>query len=398
MPIRFRGLLPLAFCTAAVAAAGEPRVPPPDAVLLERAAISDDPRLQALRGLRARLERQPGDEAVATAYARAAVDLGRDRGDPRYFGFAQSALAPWDARADVPDELRLLRATLAQREHRFDDARRDLAVLVARRPEDGQSRLMLAVMDMVQGTPYRGIERCRALAPLVSRLVAATCAAQGASLVGNAAKGQSVLMLALALDANAEPDVRRWSLTVAAEIAARQDDEAKARRLFDAAFALEGADPLARDVYLRSAWADFLLARGESAPVLQRLAGDTSLDPLLLRLAIAERQARRPAFAPHRDELAARFDLARQRGDALHLRDEARFRLDLLDDADGALGLALQNWAAQQREPADAELVLRAAQRTGRREAAEPVTTWMRETGIADPALAALALALAAPP
>ena len=72
----------------------------------------------------------------------------------------------------------------------------------------------------------------------------------------------------------------------------------------------------------------------------------------------------RAAFDLHKSELAARFDAARSRGDSVHRREEARFRLTIAHDAAGALALARTNWNVQ-REPADRRVLVEAARAAG---------------------------------
>ena len=71
------------------------------------------------------------------------------------------------------------------------------------------------------------------------------------------------------------------------------------------------------------------------------------------------------------------------------MREESRFHLRLLGDAQGALQLAQRNWDVQ-REPADARVLLEAALAANDRRAAQPVIDWLRETRLEDVALADL--------
>jgi hypothetical protein len=96
-----------------------------------------------------------------------------------------------------------------------------------------------------------------------------------------------------------------------------------------------------------------------------------------------------PAIA----SMAARFEASRLRGDRVHQREESRFVLAVGHDAARALRLAQDNWTVQ-REPADARVLLEAAQAAGARAAAQPALDWLAETGIAWPRLRALAAAL----
>jgi hypothetical protein len=151
------------------------------------------------------------------------------------------------------------------------------------------------------------------------------------------------------------------------------------------------------DVYLQAAFADFLLDRQRAAEVLAELqAGPASAraDVVLLRLALAA-QATRHADAPRwADQLSARFAAARLRGDRSHRKEESRFLLAIKGDAREALPLAQQNWA-QQREPADARILLEAALAAKDAKAAQPVLDWMQRNAVESVALQALARQIA---
>ena len=131
------------------------------------------------------------------------------------------------------------------------------------------------------------------------------------------------------------------------------------------------------DVYLLSAYADFLLDRGRAGDALKLLDGRGRADVLLLRLTLAAKAAGDPRAAKWADELAARFDAARARGDRTHEKEESRFALTLRGDAKRALALARANLEQQQREPADARVLLEAALAARSSEAAAPVLQWL---------------------
>jgi hypothetical protein len=144
-----------------------------------------------------------------------------------------------------------------------------------------------------------------------------------------------------------------------------------------------------RDPYLLGAYADFLLDQDRPGEVLELLADASRIDPLLLRLALAEQRLGATGFGEHLAQLRARFDAARRRGDSVHLREEARFTLHLLDRPGEALELARRNWATQ-REPADARILLEAALAAGKPAAAQPVLDWLGRTGLEHVAIQAL--------
>jgi hypothetical protein len=81
--------------------------------------------------------------------------------------------------------------------------------------------------------------------------------------------------------------------------------------------------------------------------------------------------------------LNERFAAARAGGVRTHLREEARFRLEVEGDSAAALNLAIENWAIQ-KEIADARLLLECAIAAGRPEAAADVVRHVRATGLID--------------
>src|SRR5262249_905596 len=86
--------------------------------------------------------------------------------------------------------------------------------------------------------------------------------------------------------------------------------------------------------------------------------------------------------------LAERFRAMRDRGDAVHRREETRFEL-LRGDARRALSLARDNWEVQ-REPADARVLLEAALSAGDRAAAAPVLSFVADNHLEHPRIASL--------
>jgi len=132
--------------------------------------------------------------------------------------------------------------------------------------------------------------------------------------------------------------------------------------------------------------------------VLALLAGHEAADPVLLRVALAERAAFGARDARTRRDtrlLGERFDAALLRGDRSHGREQSRYELDLRGDPAVALRLAQANWRVQ-HEPADAVVLVRAAHAAGRDAAAGDVWRYLRETGGRDVRLG-IAGAVAAP-
>ena len=167
---------------------------------------------------------------------------------------------------------------------------------------------------------------------------------------------------------------RVWAETLLGEIAHRRGDRA-ADAHFRAALAIDGTD-----LYLLAAYSDWLLDEGRAAEVNALLANATRVDPLLLRLALAQKALRRPEAAASIATLQARFDASRARGDTVHQRENARFELFLLGNAPAALALARDDWQVQ-REPADVRILAEAAAAAGDAAALDAVQRWIAETG-----------------
>lgn len=362
----------LAACALPSAVPAAPFVPSSDQQVLERLpARAADPRQRELRVLREQWRAAPNDPGVAVRLARRYVEEAGAEGDPRYVGYAQAALAPWWTQPEPPAEVRVLRAVLRQYGHEFDAALADLAAATAADPGNAEARSWQVAILLVQADYAAARQACERLAAWAEPLVGAACRAQVDALTGHAGAAANRLRSALRAAPAADPALRLWALTRLAEIEMHRGRHAEAEAAFREALSLG-----LPDVYLESAYADFLLDRGRAAEVIERLQGKERSDLLLLRLAIAGKALTSPKAVEWRQALAARFDAARLRGDALHQKEEARFALAVLGDTKRALELARSNYTLQ-REPADARVLLEAAAAASDPAAAEPVQRWL---------------------
>lgn len=356
-----------------------PRVPVSDSEVLERLpSIQSAPAFREVRLLRAALSQRPDDLTLALQTARRYIGLGRTTGDPRYAGYAQAALAPWWTLQRPPDEVLLLRATLRQRVHDFDAALADLEAVVARNPRNAQAHLTRATVLAVQGRFIDAKAACTALERLTSEVIWRACADGIAGLTGDLEASRTRLEAALARSGTTDPGTRAWVLTGLAEMALRAGHDGAAEKHFRAALA---ADP--EDAYLLAAWSDHLLDRGRAAEVMQLLKDRTRADALLLRYALAAQASGAAERDAAVDQLRARFEASRLRGDRVHLREEARYTLHLLKQPQAALVLARDNWAVQ-KEPADAQALLEAAIAAGASAERRIVETWATQHGLED--------------
>jgi hypothetical protein len=173
----------------------------------------------------------------------------------------------------------------------------------------------------------------------------------------------------------AEPtSLDTWATTLQAELAERLGRPADAERLY---LASRARDP--RDVYTIAAYADFLLDAHRDADVLAMIPRETPVDILLLRRVQAAVRSGAPDATSEAGALGERFAALRARGDRVHLREEARYTLEILGKPDAALALALDDWRVQ-KEPLDARIALEAAIAARRPAAVREVVDWVAAT------------------
>ena len=368
-----------------------PFVPADDAQILERLPTAPlNHTRRELKALRADWSQHPLDEHAAATLARRYITLAREDGDPRHLGHAQAVLAPWWDMPQSSPALLVLQATIKQSLHDFPGALRDVDLALSRQPNQTQALLTRAAILRVQARYDEARQACRALYRSASTLLATTCLSDVSSLTGQARQSYQLLDRMLAL-ADPTPEEREWVLITLAEMAERLGDFEAAERHFQ-----EAIRSGATHQYLLGAYADLLLDRGrpeDARRLLDRHSTGTRSDVSLLRAALAQQALGSPKANELIALLDARFAASRQRGDRLHLREEARFLLTLLKQPQAACELAQANWAVQ-REPQDARVLLEAALAARDPAAAAPVRAWMRTTKVEDVTLTALATQL----
>jgi hypothetical protein len=186
------------------------------------------------------------------------------------------------------------------------------------------------------------------------------------------------------------PELMLWQYSRLAEMSQRMGQNAVAEKYYDKARSLQITDQ-----FLLGSYADFLLAAGRPAEVLTLLAAWERSDILLLRLALAAKATNDRRASGWASELRERFKAAAARGDRLHEQEAARFALDIEGQPAEALKLAVHNYGVQ-KEPRDAEILMRAALAANQAQSAQPALDWLRNSRYEDPGLAALAGRLAA--
>ena len=362
----------------ALVVSGEPFRPSDDRQVLERLSFNaTNPVAGEIMALRRNLAKNPRNLESAVRLSTRYIELSRSEGDPRFLGQAQAVLAPWWHESTPPPAALLLRATIKQNAHEFDSALSDLDGVLDLQPTNAQAWLTKASILQVQARYSDARRACQPLARLTARHVFLACLCDIGGLTGQAAKSQNILRELLNHPGISDSE-RIWISVMLGEIAARTGNAQTADQLF-----AEVLKTGVKHQYLLGAYADFLLDQGRHQEVLHLLQHETRADGLLLRLAIAEQTLGLSSLRDHVSTLTARFAASRDRGTNVHVREEARFTLALLDKSQQALLLAQDNWKVQ-REPADARILLESALAAGNRRAAQPVLDWLSVNHVED--------------
>ncbi len=384
----------LALCLSMGLAHAAPFTPTQDSEVVEVLPFASDPAARQLDSLRQQLQGRPADTALRLDIAQRYFALAMAQGDPRLVGYATAALAPLAASAPNSADYWLLRGQLQQFSHQFDDALASLAKASQIDAANPAPLAWRAAIFMVQARYAEAEAECLRLKPLAEPLWGAGCLAYAQGSSGSLRPAFDALSAAVRTAASVNPpptpDLLLWSHTRLAEMALRLRLPELAETHFKNALGLGVIDQ-----FLLGAYADFLLLQRRPADALKLLAGWERSDILLLRLALAAKDLTDPRTVQWTRELRERFDAAAKRGDALHELEAARFELDLRSNPAGALELARSNYQVQ-KEPRDAEVLMRVALAARQPRAAQPAIDWLRISRYEDTGLEQLARQLIA--
>jgi Tfp pilus assembly protein PilF len=368
-----------------------PFTPANDADVVEKLpGGASDPAVRRVDSLRKQLAARPGDGALRLEIARRYFDLAMAQGDPRFVGYASATIAPLQAGADGNAGYWLLRGLIEQYSHDFPAALASLERAAKIDPANAEPLAWRSAIFMVQARYPEAMAECKRLAPLTPPLYATGCSAYVQAATGGLLEASQQLQQALMAAPDADPGLRLWAHTRLAEMALRLQKPNDAEVQFRAALALG-----LNDQFLLGAYSDFLLDQGRPAEVVKLLAEWERSDVLLLRLALAGQALKDSRAAGWAAQLRDRFQAAALRGDRLHEQEAARFELDIEKHPKQALALAVRNYTVQ-KEPRDAEVLLRTALAASDAQAAQPALDWLRSSRYEDPRLAAVVAQLVA--
>jgi tetratricopeptide (TPR) repeat protein len=370
---------------AAVASA-DPYAPANDSEVLETLPRELLSGWDELTTLRRQLASDAHNLQLAAIVASRYLQLGKQEGDPRFNGYAQAAIRPWWLEASPPADILKLRAKLKERDHRYDAALADLRLLLEKQPQDVQAWIELANIYWVQGKYAEARQACENLSQFADPIETIICRVPIQAVSGEAEEAYAALAEILPTVRERWPSAVQWILTMQGEIAQALGRNEQAESHYR-----KGLAKNPNDFYLLRAYADFLLDRGRNEEVLPLLREHTVDTGILLLAAIAAHRSGREELAGEwRTQLASRFEETRLRGDLPHGKFEARFELELMNDPQRALAVAVANWQLQ-KAPRDTRNVLEAAIAANDSAAAQSALEFLQKNRTQDVVLQKLA-------
>lgn len=324
--------------------------------------------------LRRKLASDPQNAKLASQVAAELLSIGNQQGDPRFYGYARAALKPWWQAKTAEASILRLRAKLKEKDHLYDEALADLQLLIEQDPRNVQAWVEMANIHRVLGQYAEALRACETLSEIAGPERTLLCRIPIQAVTGEAEQAYRALEATLPAAKEQWPAAVQWVLTMQAKIArALGRDDVAERHL------REGLANDSTDFYMIREYADFLLDHDRNEEALSLAREHTNDNGILLRIAIAARRCNEPELAMSwQNQLQSRFEEIRLRGNQPHGRFESRYYLELKDDAQQALTIALANWE-KQKEARDTRNVLEAALAAGNAEAAQPVIAFLQK-------------------
>lgn len=312
---------------------------------------------------------------VALLLAQFYLTQARASGDLRYLGYAEATLQPWIGGGALQPAALTLEATVLQSRHDFTAALVVLGQAIALRPADPQSWLTRATVERVLGRYEQALASCARITAAAS-LVANVCTQSVRGLMGQLEQSRAAMLSIPTQQLSNE--AQAWRISELGDMEVRLGHSSQAEADYRAALRVSPSD-----AYSKTAYADVLLDEHRARDALELLKHGASIEPMLLRIALAEQQLGDARLQDARARLASAFAVEEQRGEAVHRREQARFLLDIEHDPGAALRAALADWQVQ-REPADALIVLRAAAAAHHPDAAREVRAFLQHSATED--------------
>ncbi|WP_145057207.1 tetratricopeptide repeat protein [Adhaeretor mobilis] len=332
-----------------------------------------------LTSMRQQLADDPKNLDLARTVASRYLQMGKQDGDPRFYGYARAALGPWWDAADAPADILKLRAKLKETDHDYDEALADLWQFVKQEPRDAQAWIEISNILRVQGKYDEALEARNKLSEFARSVEIMYSNVPLLAVTGNAEAALDLIQQKLPEARQRYPGTVPWMLTMRAEISRALGRDEQAEESY-----LEGLGDDPGPSYLMRAYTDFLLDRDRANEALELVRDHTADTGSLLRAAIAAKQVGDEKLADeYQSQLENRFQEIRLRGSEPHGRFESRYALELENVPLLALELAQKNWQ-KQKEARDTRNLLEAAIAAKRPDAAKPVIEFLEKYGTQD--------------
>ncbi len=324
------------------------------------------------------IKREEDDQQAANNKANNYFNLARDHSDPRWYGFAKTALLPWWDSGNRSLQTRFAKVEIYQFHHEFDNALLELNQIIKLQPRLPKAFLSRATVHTMLGNFSLALQDCQHLLLTGSPVLGAHCTAQVKGVTGSGQEAihtlTSILDIAQELS-NAEKFEIHVSL---ATIAHRHNNLKLASEHYQRALAIQP-----RNAYLLAHFSDLLMETGQ----LENLGYMTENDTPVL-----EQKIKRLFFFQKTNPEAAReltaklnliFENPVMNQDEFPYKEYADFLLITNSKTDKALTASLENWAIQ-KDPSSALLVLKCALAARDSAAAYPVIEWVKTTELYD--------------
>jgi len=353
-----------------------PYVPEHENSVVRVFSKSDD--LKIIKHLRVQLIRDKNNYQVLSEIVTRYLKMGREKSDPRYFGYAEALILPYLKDDNLPEQIYIHWADILQHRHDFDHALEVLNRLANNKSNYSRVYLMRAISHMSRAEYRQALDNCKLLFTRASHLISMACVSQVKSLTGALQESFALLQETLQINMHSDKEELGWTLSLLADMAVRMGDEDTAEQYYRKALTINQ-----HDYYVLANYADMLLEQKKYQQVMTLLNDFTYVDSLLLRLAIAGVKSENSAAIKYIAELEASYRLMEARGEDAHLRDQARFYLEVKNNNEKALFLAKKNWQVQ-KEPADIKLLLGVALKNKNNTELSQGIEWVRSRHLED--------------
>ena len=361
----------------------EPFIPDNDGYVLEVLPESLIPStggdMNDVAALEKRMAQYPDNPDLLEQLVRRYIELERKTVDQRYLSFAETLLRPWfNKETPAPMIVYVLQARIDQRLHRYEPALGHLSKITPTSIYSIEAISLRAAIHLAQGRFAEMYVDCRQMAQTGEMVLSINCFAQIYGYTGRAALMYERLSAILENVARSDAEKQEVLITLG-NLASVMGEVGNAVKHYKQALTINP-----ENTYVKNMLAEIYLQTGEKEALKNLIVGTVPDNGILIKAVIAEkRYGRMFAASNFEKDLERSFDSQRLRENVLISREYARYLLDIKDQPEDALEVALQNWL-HQREAEDTLLLMRAAKASGRVNTVNTVITWLRDTGFDD--------------